>query len=94
MPSARSDESARIRLWRHFQRHNAVSQIAQHLEAMPVIAEHPSRLANNQSAAFVQDVGWRCGPGLHMNRWRRSVSNRGPGWGWRRPGWRRGWRRC
>jgi Spy/CpxP family protein refolding chaperone len=40
------------------------------------------------SASLVQDVGWRCGPGWHVNPWGRCVPNRrwgyGPRWGWRR----------
>ncbi len=35
--------------------------------------------------APAQDIGWRCGPGWHVNGWGRCVPNGRP--------WRRGWRR-
>lgn len=34
-------------------------------------------------ASAIQQVGWRCGPGWHMNGWGRCVPNRP----WRRWGW-------
>ena len=40
----------------------------------------------------IQQAGWACGPGWHLNPWGRCVPNR---WGWGpRPYWRRHyWRR-
>ena len=29
------------------------------------------------TAPIAQTVGWRCGPGLHVNAWGRCVPNRG-----------------
>lgn len=41
--------------------------------------------ASTSPAPLVQDIGWRCGPGWHVNPWGRCVPNRGP----RHPAWRR-----
>ena len=43
-------------------------------------------LANSAAVAQsapIEHVGWRCGPGWHVNPWGRCVPNRG-GWGPRR----------
>lgn len=57
-------------------------------QAMPV-----SSLGDGVAPA-VQTVGWRCGPGWHINPWGRCVPSRrvyGPrfygGYGWRHRGW-------
>ena len=68
-------------------------------QAMPVAPLH-------DTAGPVTQVGWRCGPGWHVNGWGRCVPNRrfyGRGWGfygppridpWRHPHWHHGyWRR-
>ncbi len=47
-------------------------------DAMPLT--QPSQIG---ATAPVQDIGWRCGPGRHVNPWGRCVPNRP----WRR--WRR-----
>jgi hypothetical protein len=44
-------------------------------------------MQQNSAAPLVQNVGWRCGPGRHVNGWGRCVPN-----GWR-GGWHRRWRR-
>ena len=46
-------------------------------QAMPVTQ------GDEVASAAVETVGWRCGPGWHMNPWGRCVPNRP----WRR--WRR-----
>lgn len=47
------------------------------------------------ASAPIETIGWRCGPGWHVNPWGRCVPNRrwGPGPYWRRPYWHRRWRR-
>ncbi|WP_319796783.1 GCG_CRPN prefix-to-repeats domain-containing protein [Nitrobacter sp.] len=68
-------------------------------QAMPVAPLH-------DTTGPVTQVGWRCGPGWHVNGWGRCVPNRrfyGGGWGfygppridpWRHPHWHHGyWRR-
>lgn len=54
------------------------------------------------AAPLTEQVGWRCGPGAHMNAWGRCVPNRRPPiYGGPRPGFRCGpgfhrnpWGRC
>ncbi|RTL74567.1 MAG: hypothetical protein EKK36_09675 [Bradyrhizobiaceae bacterium] len=46
----------------------------------------------NQMPSTVTQIGWRCGPGWHVNPWGRCVPRRrfyGPRW---HRGWHRGWR--
>jgi hypothetical protein len=50
--------------------------------AMPISPE-PQMTAST----LVQQAGWRCGPGWHVNPWGRCVPNR---WGYG-PRWRYGW---
>ncbi|MFY9658882.1 MAG: hypothetical protein WAK01_20245 [Methylocystis sp.] len=50
-------------------------------QAMPLASSD-----SNGGVSPIQQVGWRCGPGWHMDGWGRCVPN-GP---WRRP-WRRYW---
>jgi hypothetical protein len=46
--------------------------------AMPIASQPESG-----ASALVQDVGYWCGPGWHVNPWGRCVPNHwGYGWGW------------
>ena len=47
-------------------------------EAMPLASSDSIGVASP-----IQQAGWRCGPGWHMNGWGRCVPNRR----WRRWGW-------
>lgn len=58
--------------------------IAAPASALPLSPAQPVRAANSA----IEQVGWRCGPGWHMNGWGQCVPNRmrrgpglcGPGW--------------
>lgn len=55
--------------------------------ALPALPGAPATI----DSGVVQDVGYYCGPGWHLNPWGRCVPARrwgGYGYG---PGWRRGW---
>lgn len=51
--------------------------------AMPLASPEAS------ASSLVQNVGWRCGPGWHVNPWGRCVPNRRWGYGPRYRHWRR-----
>jgi hypothetical protein len=62
-----------------------ISSAAQAMPVSPV---------QNQVSSTVTQIGWRCGPGWHVNPWGRCVPSRrfyGPRWrrGWRHRHWRR-----
>ena len=58
------------------------------LAAIEAASAMPVAPMQKESSPLLQDVGWRCGPGWHVNPWGRCVPNRrwgyGPRWGWRR----------
>lgn len=58
------------------------------LVAIESASAMPIAPMQKESSLLLQDVGWRCGPGWHVNPWGRCVPNRrwgyGPRWGWRR----------